>query len=273
MRERLGGHYDRGELDAVIRIVMEEVLNYNPVDLVLWAERDVPEWFTVKLEDIVERLYCGEPIQYVLGVARFHGHNFVVTPSTLIPRPETEQLVDMILDREHGSDLRVLDVGTGSGCIAVSLALALRFAQVTAIDISADALTVARENARRLKAHVQCELADALTLRPRGEQWDVVVSNPPYVCESERAEMEHHVLDYEPASALFVPDADPLVYYKALARLAMEGLVRGGRIYLEINRRYGAEVAQLLRGTGMEDVEVHRDSYGNERFVTAVRQN
>ena len=272
-KARLRGVYSIDEVEAMTRVVMEEVLHYTPVDVVIRGDFDVPEFMAEQIDAVATRLLRHEPLQYILGVARFHGHNFKVTPATLIPRPETEQLVDMVVD-ELGSrtDLRVLDVGTGSGCIAIALARALRFAQVTAIDISNDALAVARENATALGVKVDFEQADILTMpAPPRPTLDVLVSNPPYVMESERATIEANVLNYEPAEALFVPDDDPLRYYDAIARYAMGALVPGGRLYLEINQQMGNAMRKLLNASGFDQVEIRRDHYGNDRFATATR--
>ena len=273
MHQRLDARYGRGEVEAIARMVMQEVLNYSTVDTVLRAQNDAPGFFDDKLENIITRLERDEPIQYILGVATFHGHRFAVTPDTLIPRPETEQLVDMIVDQNGDrGDLRVLDVGTGSGCIAISLARALKFAHVTAIDVSDGALRVAQENARALKARVDFVQADVLAMAPwQPQSLDIVVSNPPYVCQSERAQMQANVLDYEPATALFVPDDDPLRFYRAIARQAAVALAPGGRLYLEVNRRFAADVAALLTRQDLAEASVHRDAFGNDRFVTAQK--
>ncbi len=270
-KQALSGSTDSGEINAMWRLVMKHVMNYEPVDMILRGDHELPGFFSEKLHDITSRLLAHEPIQYILGKAQFHGHEFTVTPATLIPRPETEQLVDIIVDENPDSDLRVLDIGTGSGCIAVSLALALKWAQVTAIDISQDALDIAKENAVTNKAKVQYLKADALKLTTLPcEPLDIIVSNPPYVCESERSGMENNVLDYEPHTALFVPDDDPLRFYRAIARYAANALTPGGRIYLEINRKYGSEIASLLTKQGFEDATVMLDSFGNARFVKAA---
>lgn len=273
MHDRLDATYGKGEVDAMARMVMDEVLHCSPVDMVMRADSDVPEFFPAKLESIVSRLEQCEPIQHILGVAWFHGHRFGVTPDTLVPRPETEQLVDIIVDENRDrSDLRVLDIGTGTGCIAISLTRALTFAQVTAIDVSNAALAVARDNAAALKARVSFALADVLSmplLQP--SSLDIIVSNPPYVCHCEQTTMQRNVLDYEPAVALFVPDDDPLRFYAPIARQAAAALAPGGKVYLEVNRRFAPQVAQLLANEGLTDTRVLRDTFGNDRFVIATR--
>lgn len=271
MHDRLDAVYGKGEVEAMARMVMDEILCCSPVDLVLRARHEVPEFFPAKLEQIVARLERHEPIQHILGVAQFHGHRFKVTRHTLVPRPETEQLVDLIVD-ENGNreDLRVMDVGTGTGCIAISLARALRFAQVTAIDVSEAALAVAQENAVILKTRIQWLQADILTMPLwRADSLDIIVSNPPYICLGEQSQMELNVLDYEPHDALFVPDDDPLRFYRPIARQAANALVQGGKLYLETNRRFAHDVAALLQQHGLADARVIRDTYGNDRFVTA----
>lgn len=258
------------EANALVRMVVEEVLHYSPVDVLLRGNVEQDEVFVEHIRSIAGRLCKGEPVQYIFGHARFHGHEFKVTPATLIPRPETELLVDMITDDASGiADLRVLDIGTGSGCIAISLALALRWPEVEAFDISAEALAVAKENAASLKAKVNFVQTDILTAVPEVDSLDVVVSNPPYICDSERADMERNVLEHEPATALFVPDADPLIFYRAIAKYAAVALKPAGRIYLEINRRFGGETCQLLEENGFEQAQVIRDQFGNPRFVKA----
>ena len=269
LRNGLAGVVEPQEMQAMIRIICEDVFNYDQVDVALRQESELPNFAPERIADIIKRLRQHEPLQYIVGNARFHGHRFKVSPAVLIPRPETEQLVDLIIDENAGSDLRVLDMGTGSGCIAISLARALKFAQVDALDVSRDALAVARENAATLKVKVRFFESDMLAPQPSAT-YDIIVSNPPYVCWGEREAMERNVKDYEPGQALFVPDNDPLLFYKAIAPYAARSLERGGRLYLEINQRFGTEVKRLLEDNGFDEVRIIDDTYGNPRFVAAV---
>ncbi len=270
LRSGLAGVAEPQEVQAMIRIICEDIFNYDQVDVALRQESELPDFAQERVTEIIARLRRHEPLQYIVGSARFHGHRFKVTPAVLIPRPETEQLIDMIVDENSASDLRVLDMGTGSGCIAISLARALKFAQVDALDVSRDALAVARENAAALKVKVRFFESDMLSPQPPAH-YDIIVSNPPYVCWSERESMERNVLDYEPGQALFVPDNDPLLFYKAIAAYATASLERGGRLYLEINQRFGNEIKRLLEDHGFDEVRIIEDSYGKTRFAAAVK--
>ncbi len=269
LRQQLQANYPEQELQAIVSIIMQEVLHYSPIDTVLRADFEQDELFFNKIKAIIARLLKHEPIQYILGKARFHGHDFKVTPATLIPRPETERLVDIIVDENEQPDLHVLDMGTGCGCIAISLARALRFPQVEATDISPEALAVAQQNALMLKTKVDFRIDDILNPDTTGYRYHIIVSNPPYVCLSEQQMMEPNVLQYEPASALFVPDDDPLRYYRAIAQFAQKMLLENGRLYLEINRRFPREMQSLLTRTGFTDVRIINDQYGNPRFAIA----
>ena len=269
LRNGLAGVVEPHEAQAMIRVICEDVFNYDPVDVALRQESELPEFAQDKVADIIARLRRHEPLQYIVGSARFHGHRFKVTPAVLIPRPETEQLVDIIVDENTASDLRVLDMGTGSGCIAISLARALKFAQVEALDVSRDALAVARENAATLKAKVRFFESAMLSPQPPA-RYDIIVSNPPYICWSEREAMDRNVKDYEPGQALFVPDNDPLLFYKAIAPYAAQSLEGGGRLYLEINQRFGNEVKRLLEDNGFDEVRIIEDSFGKVRFAAAI---
>ncbi|MDE5555609.1 MAG: peptide chain release factor N(5)-glutamine methyltransferase, partial [Muribaculaceae bacterium] len=243
-------------------------------DLVVNGHRTAEPETVEHIKNIVNRICKGEPIQYAIGSARFYGMDFKVTPAVLIPRPETEGLVDIIVkDHATQSDLHVLDCGTGSGCIAIALARNLPFASVDAIDISADALTIARYNANHLKANVNFSLDDILNLSPPDKAvYDIIVSNPPYIADKERADMESRVKDYEPSSALFVPDSNPLLFYRAIAEYASRALKDNGKLYFEINPLFVDELKAMLISNGFDDVEITRDYIGRYRYAKAIRK-
>ena len=219
----------------------------------------------------LEKAEAGYPIPYLTGLQAFWGRDFVVTPAVLIPRPDTETLVEAALHTIADKALTVLELGTGSGCIAIALAAALPTAHVEGWDISEAALAVARDNAAEQGVAVTFRHADLLNPPDEPLEMDLLVSNPPYVTDSERKDMERHVLDYEPETALFVPDTDALRFYRALARLAAERLVPGGYIAVEINRAYDAETAQLFASVGLSSTTVHQDAFGCDRFVSAQK--
>lgn len=260
------------EGEAAARIVLEDVAGYDRKYLFMYPDRELLDETRQRIQAVVDRIKAGEPVQYAVGRARFMGMDFKVTPDVLIPRPETEGLCDMVVrDADGRSDLRVLDIGTGSGCIAVSLARALPFAQVDAMDVSPAALAVARENAQQLGAKVNFIQDDILTPKAPEAYYDIIVSNPPYVCRSEEADMDERVSDREPALALFVPDDDPLKFYRAICRYASRGLKPGGRLYFEINSRFPEEMRRLMEDEGFTDVDVTRDYKGNYRFASGKR--
>ena len=270
IKESLVPIYGSRETDAMVRIIFEHLLNYSRVDIIMHKDNELSDFMRSKIDKVIERLVAREPIQYVFNDAYFHGHHFKVTPATLIPRPETEELVDMISDENKREDLRVLDIGTGSGCIAISLALYLPFSQVSAVDISADAIEVAKRNAAKLKAKVNFIQADILNSFPE-EKFDIIVSNPPYICEEEKADMEQNVLDFEPHTALFVPDTDPLLFYRSIAKNAIKALNPGGKLYYEINSRFAAETMKMLEDTGFSDIGIRKDMYNRNRFAVAKK--
>lgn len=274
MRRSLGAIYPKGEAEAIIRLIFETLKGWTPVEIVLHEDRPLSDFIKGKIAAILERLERNEPVQYVLGHARFYGLDFKVTPDVLIPRPETEELVGLVVDHcGRTPDLRVLDAGTGSGCIAIALSRYLLFPQITAIDISPRALEVAKENAVALKSRVRFRQADILNLPADSDQWDVIVSNPPYICDSEARAMEPNVLDYEPHTALFVPDDDPLRFYTSLARYAIKALSPGGALFFEINPLYVDPLTKMLATEGFSRVSQHTDMQGRARFVSAIKES
>lgn len=264
------------EARALAFVVLEDAFGLSRTDIYLGKDTAFSEDDTIRLEKILHRLEQGEPVQYVIGTAQFCNLTFRVTPDTLIPRPETEELVGWVASLlPSEAPCSVLDVGTGTGCIAISLAKQFPRAQVTAWDISEGALVVAQQNAETNGVTVDFRRMDVLEVVNESAastpSSDVlyIVSNPPYICERERAEMEAHVLDYEPASALFVPDTDPLLFYRALARLGQQ--LNAAAVLVEINQAYGQETVRMFQSSGYSNVELRRDIYGKDRMIKAVR--
>lgn len=268
----LAPEFGQREAEWLMRIVIENIKGYTPVDVILHRDEILSGFIVEKISGVVERLLDYEPVQYIFGNTRFFGNTLLVTPATLIPRPETEELVDIIVKANSDPDLRVLDVCTGSGCIAVSLARALKFPVVDAVEISEDALAVARENARRLKVTVNFRKEDALTMKDSvNPEYDIIVSNPPYIVERERVDMCRNVLDHEPWLALFVPDDDPLKFYRAITGYASHALKPGGRLYFEINPLFAVQMKELLSDYGFEGIELMADMQGRQRFLIAEK--
>lgn len=263
--------YGNGEARAITDYVLDVCFGLSKADILCGAVEEMTAEKTAELNKIFGRLMKGEPVQYVLGRAEFCGRWFNVRPGVLIPRPETEELCAWITaDSKASGSPKVLDIGTGSGCIAITLQLDMPESKVTAWDISADALDVARENAQQLGANVNFVKLDALNTKPEGE-WDVIVSNPPYICEKEKKDMAVNVLEHEPHTALFVPDADPLLFYRAITRLAVQTLNKGGRLYFEINPIYADDTCRMMRAEGMTAVELRSDMYGKQRMAKGVK--
>ena len=290
--KRLTAIYNEREAQAIVRTVLDALFGMSLTDICLGKVTQLSADDTTRLEKIMQRLEKSEPVQYVLGAEWFAGRLFDVAPGVLIPRPETEDLVKWACDEakekekednskeERGKEEKevskkgeeaphpsILDIGTGSGCIAITVALALPQARVTAWDISTDALAIAAGNAHRLGASVRFEHQDALSAPDDEERWDVIVSNPPYICDKERADMSDNVLSYEPELALFVPDSDPLLFYRAIARYASKALKPGGRLLFETNTAYAHEVAQVMANEGFTAIEVRNDCFGKPRMV------
>lgn len=259
------------EAAAMADVMLSDILNCRASDLILRSDRQLLPETETRMLNIAQKVVDGQPLQYAIGSAYFHGRIFAVNSATLIPRPETSQLVDIIEDAcKSRRGLRILDIGTGTGCIAISLALDLPFAHVTALDISAEAINVARKNATEMKANVNFIVADILTAKPQ-DKYDIIVSNPPYVLDSERASMDHRVVDYEPSSALFVPDSDPLRFYTAIAKYAEQTLAPDGTLYFEINPLCADALRKGLAKLGFSDVTIVRDYKGNNRFALCRR--
>ena len=275
--------YDEGEAKAIVRWVLEVHFGLTWTDIICGKVEELSPDDQTRLETILRRLAAGEPVQYVVGLADFGPRLFHVAPGVLIPRPETYELCQWIVlkrkeergerreDSQRTDTLRMLDIGTGSGCIACTLAAEMAEAEVTAWDISEEALAIARENARLLGVNVTFEKVDILRVMERSPL-DLIVSNPPYICEKERTEMERNVLEHEPETALFVPDDDPLLFYRTIAEYGRETLKRDGWLYFEINPLYVSDLRELLHVMGYHAIESKEDQYGKPRMIRAQKR-
>jgi release factor glutamine methyltransferase len=264
------------EADNLARTLLCDYLDINLTQLLAHYTDTVDTRTEQDIIDMATRIARHEPLQYVVGKAHFGGRTFTVTPHTLIPRPETYELTQLIRRNTppHAAP-DILDIGTGSGCIAVTLKCEIPQAQLTALDISPEALDIARLNAQTHGAHINFRQCNILTQTITHTPFDIVVSNPPYICLKERADMQHNVVDYEPHGALFVPDDDPLLFYRRIARLCHEGrlLKRDGHLYFEINEAYGEETMQMMQTHAFTDITIHHDTYGKPRMIRGRLQS
>lgn len=276
----LASRYPEREAKAVIRYLLEVGYGLSMADFISGTSENIP---ADKMGKNLRRLLNGEPVQYVVGKAEFGGRIFRVTSDVLIPRPETYELCQWLEEEERGKrkeerDFSILDIGTGSGCIAITLALDMPHAKVEAWDISERALNIARQNAESLNAQVYFRQVDALneptedsSLFTLHSSLNIIISNPPYICQKEAIEMEQHVLDHEPHQALFVPDEDPLLFFRAIARLGQKALHKDGRLYFEINPAYHQELTKMLDEMGYSEIETRKDQFGRNRMIKAKR--
>lgn len=258
------------ECEAITQRLLSHYFQLDPVDKVLDTPIQLTTERTQLLDNAIERLNNHEPVQYVLGEAPFLGRDFQVNPAVLIPRPETEAMVQDIINDEPPRGAHILDLCTGSGCIAITLQLAIAQSQAWGLDIDPAALQTAQANAQQLGAQVQWLQADLLHNALPDQRWHIIVSNPPYVRPSEQIQMHQRVLNYEPAQALFIPEGQPLVFHERIVALARQHLMPGGKLYLEINEALGAEVAELLIQAGFEAVRIRQDLHGKDRWVAGT---
>lgn len=267
--------YPKSEISSLVRLLMERICGLQPHHFLLCKDKELSEAEKSRIREIVEQLKKSVPIQYIIGIADFYSLEFEVDPAVLIPRPETEELVEQIILENTGKEIKILDIGTGSGCIAITLGVHLKQAKVIAVDISAPAIETARRNAKRNRTTVTFIQTDILDTDRADREipflFDVIVSNPPYVKESEKEWMEKNVLDYEPHLALFVPDEDPLLFYRQIARLGKKKLKKEGRLYFEINAQCGQATAGMLQDEGYTNIELLQDLSGNDRIIKAQR--
>ena len=271
IRDALRGHYPDSEALSLAKMLLTEVFGFSTLELYGGKDKEISGNRLRDLHEMLSRLQKNEPIQYIIGIESFCGLTFEVNPDVLIPRPETQELVRWIEADWKSVPCRILDIGTGSGCISISLAKFLEGAEVESWDISEGALQVARRNCVRNEVKVLLRQQDVLSAVPEGEPYQVIVSNPPYICEKEKADMDANVLDWEPETALFVPDADPLLFYRKIAELGVSMLCEGGALYFEINRAYGGETLRMLEGLGYRQLELRKDDFGNDRMIKACR--
>ncbi len=268
IRAELAPFYPETEITGFIQMLMHSVLGLSYTQMILEKDRVLENSESDQIKAIVERLKTHEPIQYILGVAEFYGLELNVQPGVLIPRPETEELVDWICKTEIPASAKILDIGTGSGCIPLALKNELPAAEVMAVDVSEMALSIATENAQKHQLEVAFELADILKWEERSwPQFDVIVSNPPYVMERERELMEANVVEHEPELALFVSDTDPLIFYRAIAQFASKQLNKSGFLFFEINENLGDEMVELVKQLGFKSIELRRDLNGKNRML------
>lgn len=267
---QLGNKYEHGELEVFFNLFCKHEFNFEKIDVVMNYNMKVEDIQIDRLNLLIKRLNSFEPIQYIYGVTDFYGLQFNVNKNVLIPRPETEELVDLIVKENKLNDLKVLDIGTGSGCIAISLAKFLKNAQVDAIDVSKFALEIADKNANNNNVHINLMNKDILQTHLLNKNYDIIVSNPPYVRNLEKMEMKDNVLQFEPHLALFVEDDYPLFFYDKISKLAFNHLNKNGKLYFEINQYIGNETLELIKNNGFTQVKLKKDFLGNDRFIIAV---
>lgn len=273
IKQAINGQYPDTEASAIAKAILTDVFQLSTTDLYASKDMNFSTNQAEKLEVIITRLRANEPLQYILGNCYFCGLDFHVEPGVLIPRPETAELVEWIISDRKSSDspIRILDIGTGSGCISISLAKNLPQSEVHAWDISEDAIRIASDNANRLDANVRFRQTDVLGQVPTNTMMNVIVSNPPYITEAERTDMDANVTDWEPDTALFVPDNAPLLFYERITDIGKQILTPDGTLYFEINQRFGTETVDMLRKKGYRNVELRKDLSGNDRMIKAER--
>ncbi len=272
--QRLKANYPDSEIENFFFWTLEEILGIQRIDFVLQKNNAVDYQNIDRIKKVIQRLRNEEPIQYIFGSTEFYGLLFNVSTDTLIPRPETEELVEWIIETVKQdeylsslSELRILDIGTGTGCIAITLTKLIPSANTTAVDISKNALTVAESNSALNEVNVHFVISNVLELSSLENEFDIIVSNPPYVRNSEKIEIKNNVLKYEPDTALFVEDDDPLLFYRKIGKLSLESLNPNGYLFFEINQYLGKEMVDLLSDLGYQHIELRKDVFGNDRMI------
>lgn len=271
IRKELTGHYDKPEIESLIFLIFDKLRGYSRTQLLLSTD-ELNEHEQEELVQILTRLKNHEPIQYILGETEFYGMKFYTVPGVLIPRPETEELVQWIIQENTKPDPVILDIGTGTGCIPVSLRKNIPGSTVYACDISVVCIETARRNARLNACEITVQEYDILNNLPETEfpELDIVVSNPPYVRDLEKAQMQRNVLEFEPGLALFVPDDDPLIFYTHIAEFGKKHLKSGGMVYFEINEAFGVKCSEMMKQKGYSEVMLKKDIHGKDRMIRAV---
>jgi release factor glutamine methyltransferase len=271
--EELSSIYDEMEAESFFYLILEHLHQLKRIDLALNPDFEISESDKVRWENIFTELKTQKPIQYILGETEFYGLKFIVDENVLIPRPETEELVELIVSnfKSQTSKLRILDIGTGSGCIPISLKKNLPNAEVFAIDVSENALEIAKKNAKLNGVEVNFILKNILETNDLEQQFDIIVSNPPYVRMLEKEEIKPNVLEFEPHLALFVEDNDALLFYRKIAQLAKKNLTENGSLFFEINQYLGKETVELLENLGFKNILLLKDIYGNDRMIESTR--
>ncbi len=272
--QRLKANYPDSEIENFFFWTLEEILGIQRIDFVLQKNNAVDYQNIDRIKKVIQRLRNEEPIQYIFGSTEFYGLLFNVSTDTLIPRPETEELVEWIIETVKQdeylsslSELRILDIGTGTGCIAITLTKLIPSANTTAVDISKNALTVAESNSALNEVNVHFVISNVLELSSLENEFDIIVSNPPYVRNSEKIEIKNNVLKYEPDTALFVEDDGPLLFYRKIGKLSLESLNPNGYLFFEINQYLGKEMVDLLSDLGYQHIELRKDVFGNDRMI------
>ncbi len=269
IQKNLTGFYPDGEINQLVFLILNHLLIYSKIDIHLNAGKSIPQNIYQQATEIVTQLTDYKPIQYILGKTEFYGLHLKINNNVLIPRQETEELVHWVVNDNTGNNIRILDIGTGSGCIAIALATGISNSLVDAIDISEPAIQLARENALMNGVAINFFKSNILddSLYPCRGKYEIIVSNPPYVRNSEKKIMSRNVLDFEPHLALFVNDDDPLIFYKSIAKFGLNNLNKDGKIYLEVNENLGAEVKKMFLDYGYPSAEVRKDMHGKDRMV------
>ncbi|MCK5170395.1 MAG: peptide chain release factor N(5)-glutamine methyltransferase, partial [Bacteroidales bacterium] len=260
IKTELKNHYPDNEITSFTFLILEYLLNYSKTQIQISQDNEISETDFFKINEIVNELKKYKPIQYIFGITEFYDLNFTLSPDVLIPRPETEELVDWIISENKNGNQRIIDIGTGSGCIAIALAKNIRGSEVVASDISENALSITNQNSKINNVTIKTLLIDILNpVSGSHKKFDIIVSNPPYITEKEKKLMHQNVLSYEPHIALFVPDEKPLLFYKAICKFATSNLNSGGKLYFEINEAYGFETSQLLKEYNFKNISIRKD--------------